>query len=299
MAAPEPGNIGAVPHRLRVPGGLANPGFTRVIDDNYHGDSVAMYFQFAKSFAYCFFYQFIFALPALAFAYYGSRVPSISRDIIGLYRFTLGNIGYVPSDSSFETDSACTQPANIVINASCVHIFSDYDLISSEFTYAEVSTILTVCELLQIMIFFITVFHIRRKLGLLKHEQVSGVDKGKVQLQDYSVFVMGLPSDSTLQELIQHFSGLYFLDRKDFRGRRPVRGRRPWVIAIRRKTGKITAPVAMTSFLPYPIDHLFMQQDAVWGHLGGGRADAHGTVQVYRLPARQAPCDEAAVRGPR
>lgn len=208
-------------------GGQANPSTTRVIDDNDLGDGVAMYFQFAKSFAYCFFYQFIFALPALVFAYYGNRVPSISRDIIGLYRFTLGNIGSIPSDSSFATDSACSQPSNIALNATCVHVFTDFSAISSEFTYAEVSTILTLCELLQIMIFFITVVHIRRKLGLLKHEQAPASDKDKLRLQDYSVFVSGVPSDCTPQQLIEHFSRLYPLDRRDFRGRRPVRWAQP------------------------------------------------------------------------
>ena len=62
------------------------------------------------------------------------NIPPSSHSPIGLYKFTLGNIGYDPNSRTYLTDSACTQGADAkTYNGTCIH-FQVCILFSTSFT---------------------------------------------------------------------------------------------------------------------------------------------------------------------
>ena len=58
---------------------------------------VVLHFFFLRSVIICMCVMTLLSFPILIFCYYGSRIPLALQDPIGLYRFTLGNLGYDPT----------------------------------------------------------------------------------------------------------------------------------------------------------------------------------------------------------
>lgn len=173
-----------------------------------------LYFQFAKSMAVMTFVMFFLSLPALIFAYAGSKIAQVDQDSIGLYQFTLGNIGYNPASPTYTKDSKCaSMPASY--NGTCLHLGG-----FQEVTLGTAGTILTAMEFLQIVVFFCTVWHLQRKTDSLKRT----FQKVESTISSYAVFVDHLPADTTPEQLISHFTNLYPLDTNDWRHRPPVVG---------------------------------------------------------------------------
>jgi hypothetical protein len=175
-----------------------------------------MYFLFIKTFAITTFLMTIFSLPPLFFAYFGHRIPQQNRDTSGFYRLSIGNIGYDPESGHFDTDSLCSSaPENR--DMLCFHIYG------LEFSYVQIANILTICELIQVLIFFLGVTYLSRAHKRIK----SRLDGRTCSVSDYSIMVENIPSNTTEIELIQHFSNLYPLDRPDWKGRPPVDSAEP------------------------------------------------------------------------
>jgi hypothetical protein len=89
-----------------------------------------------------------------ALSYYGSGISLTDRDFVGLYRFSLGNIGYDRSVQNYATTSRCgslsPEMFHASVNATCVPIYSF-------FVPLDVATgAITIFELLQILVFSIT-----------------------------------------------------------------------------------------------------------------------------------------------
>ena len=136
-----------------------------------------------------------------------------------MYQFTIANIGYDVTSDSYATDSACT---TISADTACVHVYNGM----YEFTMRQVSSILTVIEIIQTITLLSTIYHIHRSIRPLNRE-VSRSNAKSMRISDYSILVRNVPKDVTKRELVDHFSGLYYLDSLDRCKRPPVRGATP------------------------------------------------------------------------
>lgn len=185
------------------------------------GTGVSLYFEFVKLMAICFAVLTILSAPAMAFAFAGSRIPSSNWDAAGLYQLTLGNIGYDPASPTYAKDSACHKShavGGILTNTTCIHMPGGL-----EYSMEEVGSILTACEFLQILVFFCFIMHLQRRADRQKAE----TERLHTSACDFSIMVGNLPKDTTAQQLVAHFSGLYELDKPDWQGRPPLDGAQP------------------------------------------------------------------------
>lgn len=131
-----------------------------------------LYFQFVKSMSIGLLFMTILSIPSLvivicnsssvvgiitileqALSYFGSGVAQPDRDVVGLYRFSLGNIGLDKTLQSYSQKARCGSTASIFhanANSTCVPLYN--------FSVPlDVATgTITIFELLQIMVFFIT-----------------------------------------------------------------------------------------------------------------------------------------------
>lgn len=179
------------------------------------GVGTPLYFQFVKSMSIAFFFMMLLSLPVLVFCYFGSRVPSSEQDSMGLYKFTIGNIGYDPASATYANQSTCTSPNPY--NETCIHVMNQ------EFTVSEVSALVTVTEVLQVLIFLVAVVHLHRRAQNFRKK----IERKSCAVSDYSIIVKDVPPDTTIEQLIAHFSNLYGLDKMDWAGRPPVKAAVP------------------------------------------------------------------------
>ena len=155
----------------------------------------------------------IFSIPSMIMSFSGTRVPYKDRDYIGLYKLTLGNIGYDTADGqTFPANSCKGLGYDIPANSTCVGFFG------TAITMVQAGEVITACEFIQICIFFLTLFYLS-----LKSEGLTNLTEGRdCVVSDYSIMVTNLPPDVTSKEIIDHFSKLYQLKAKDWRNRPPL-----------------------------------------------------------------------------
>jgi hypothetical protein len=183
------------------------------------GNGMALYFQFVRSMGVCMFVMMLLSIPTLVFAYFGSRMPQEDRDGMSLYLFTLGNIGYNKNSASYASDSACKSfAAYMNVNETCIHLPMD-----NEISLSAVGSIISLMELLQIFVFFCTVYHLKRRVDIVGEE----LSRLITAVTDYSILVKNIPKDTKQKELIEYFSALCPLDRVDWAGRPALAGARP------------------------------------------------------------------------
>ncbi len=180
---------------------------------------VNLYFQFALTMTYCLFIMSLLSIPSLVFVYNGQGIGIENQDTLGLYRYTLGNIGYNQNNVNYAKLSSChTSRYNTAANETCIH-FSGYELSLSDTSY-----ILSAFEILQIIIFLFGILHLyysveKRSAKTTSHHSIS--------VTDYAVMVTHLPSEIDETDLIRHFSQLYQLQKRDWKGRPAVIGAKP------------------------------------------------------------------------
>ena len=185
--------------------------------------------------AVCFFIMFVFSIPSLIFCFFGQKIPVFEQDKLGLYRFMIGNIGYDPTSLTYQHDSGCHKAAFVNSNETCLHI--PY---LPEISLTQASSVVTAFEFLQILVFFIGVFHLQRRADSLTEE----VERLNTSVTDYTVMVRHLPKDTTVEQLVAHFSSLYPLDRPDWQKRPLLIGARP------------VQPISKTVSFPWKLSHL-------------------------------------------
>lgn len=190
----------------------------------------SLYFQFVRSMGIGCFVMMLLSFPTLFFAYYGSRMPEEHQDSMGLYRFTLGNIGYNKASTTYTADSTCTVIAPYMNNGTdtCIKLPNNMEI-----SLTLVGSIISFMEILQIFVFFCTIYHLIRRTDHLRDE----LDGLITTVTDYSIMIKNLPVDTTKEELIAHFSALYPLDQADWANRPPLAGARP-VQEVRNKVSK-------------------------------------------------------------
>jgi hypothetical protein len=162
-----------------------------------------------------FFFATIFSIPSIVFCYFGHKILKEDRDGIGLYRFTVGNIGYNQLETSYVTDSRCVGGKNTELT--CTDIFG------VQFTLQDISNILLVCEIIQILIYFIIFFDLVRRTKRIKLKS----DARICTASDFAVMVENIPPDTTAKDIKEHFSKLYALDQIDWCGRPVLDGAIP------------------------------------------------------------------------
>mmetsp|Transcript_20473 Transcript_20473/g.45552 ORF Transcript_20473/g.45552 Transcript_20473/m.45552 type:complete len:1419 (+) Transcript_20473:89-4345(+) len=201
---------------VNVYGGAIQPlNRTTLIENGELGAGLNSYFQLFYSVVCGFFAMTVFALPALCFAWFGSAIPSYQSDLVGLSSLSIANVGYDVSSFAYGADSACTGNDFLIsgANLTCVQVMG------SEYSMGTVSLALSVLDVLQIVVFLIMVMHVNKRLRGINYEYEH---TGVPSITDYSVHVTNLPTDTTLVEIVEHFSKLYQLEEVDWRGRIPV-----------------------------------------------------------------------------
>ncbi len=211
----------AVEYRTKVifKGSLAPLNSVKVCNSPDLGLGVSMYFQFVRSMTICMAVMTLLSFPCLIFAWFGSKIAENDFDSIGFYHFSLGNIGYNEASLSYVAQSQCaTQTTFMNVNETCIHLPANIEL-----PLSVVGSILTLCEILQIVVFFITVLHISKRAATAKQELTRLI----TSVTDYAVMVTGIPKDTSPEQVIAHFSNLYPLDKPDWLKRPALAGARP------------------------------------------------------------------------
>lgn len=179
------------------------------------GEGVPMYFQFLKSMITFMAISALLSIPSIVFCYFGNKILEEDKDGIGLFKFTVGNIGYNQGDENYAEDVKCRGPKNA--EDSC------FVILGLQFSLTNVASILTACELLQMIAFFIVYFDLVRRIHRIKSKS----DARICSASDYAIIIENLHPDTTVDDIKQHFSSLYGLDSIDWKGRPIVDGAIP------------------------------------------------------------------------
>lgn len=190
-------------------GGESNMAAVNVTAAAELGVGVRMYFQFIKSMGVALLLMTLLTVPLVAFALKGNGISLEDQDPLSLYRFSLGNVGN-PS-VKFSSD-------DYTLNATIATFYGQ------TFSYGDASFLITLCEVLQIIIFLIVILHLKRKLHHFNNQELT---KNTVSVTSYAIYVENLPEEVNEEELVKHFSDLYPLDKQDWKKRPPVEDSRP------------------------------------------------------------------------
>lgn len=200
------------------------------------GRGTALFFSFTYAFSLCFFFMSLCTLPGLYFYHSGSRIDQKDQDALGIYRFSLGNLGFSSTSLSYHSDFTClSSPSSSSSSSSSSSFLSSPQSSNSNATIlcitlsngtqlplVTVANYLAFFEILQCLIFLATVLY----LYLLVH---SAQKDSSLSVSDYSIMVTSLPVANptasppvlfpSIPLLLDHFSTLYQLERPDWRGR--------------------------------------------------------------------------------
>ena len=202
-------------HRLNklYRGGKAKLGRVKLTKATDIGLGVPLYFIFVKTIGVAALLMTALSMPSLLFAYTGHNIADEDRDPFGLYRLSIGNIGHNRDSSSYKENSACSN----ITDMACISLFG------VEFSMLNVANILSVSELLQALVCLAAFVYLVRTQSRMKRR----ADNRTCSISDYSVMVENISPDTTMEELIEHFSGLYPLDKPDWKNRPGVESAEP------------------------------------------------------------------------
>lgn len=176
-----------------------------------------LYFVFLRKMGIYMAISTIFALPSIFFAFFGSGVAPQDQDAMGLFRYSLGNIGYDPTSPTYVEDATCYTASFSQYNQTCLHFGS------TEIPTQYAGYIIMFTECIQVILFFLFLSSLKGVTESLEDTLSGSVCK----VSDYSVMIRNLPNGTTPKELVDFLSNLYPLDKPDWRKRPPVEGARP------------------------------------------------------------------------
>lgn len=183
------------------------------------GSGVTLYFAFARTMAWALLFMSILSVPALIMVYSGSGVLAQDRDALGLYRYTLGNIGVNPASPNYEESIICTS-IRYPKNTTCIH----FDFFGShEQSLTDAGAILTTMEFFQMIVYLVSIWAFSRQILALQEDAA----RRNTNMSDYSIKVSHIPPNTTAADILAHFNGLYQLEVKDFRKRPALENARP------------------------------------------------------------------------
>ena len=181
------------------------------------GSGVTLYFAFARTMAFALFFMSFMSVPSLIMVYSGSGILAQDRDALGLYRYTLGNIGTNPASPDYATQTVCTS-VRYPVNTTCIHFAGGHEL-----SLSDAGAILTTMEFFQMIVFLISIATFGRQILALKEE----ASRRNTNMSDYSIKISHIPPNTTAAQILAHFNGLYQLEVKDFRKRPALENARP------------------------------------------------------------------------
>jgi len=154
--------------------------------------------------------------PNLYLAAIGQGVSKEYQDGMGLYKYTIGNMGNNRLEADYFNKSSCVTEPYKNYNGTCIRGEG------WELSTVEISSILTCLEILQIFVFFCSLTFINWHADNMKEQR----EKDSCSITDYTISVKNLPADVTSTDLIVHFNQ-WCLDRPDFQRRPKVAGAQP------------------------------------------------------------------------
>eukprot|EP01041_Mallomonas_annulata_P004298 gene4298-8544_t len=193
-------------------GGKAKLHEVDVTKEQECGNGVPLFFLFIYIMGIAFFICTILSIPSMIFTVSGTRIDVADRDSLGLYKLTIGNLGFSTGEPNYDVLSSCGTDA--LVNSTCI------TAVGMKFTMEEVGQIITAFEFLQVLVYFIAFFYLYYRTYRFT---TSSTGRDCV-VSDYSVMVEDIPADTTIENLIAHFSNIYQLSKPDWAGRPPLRG---------------------------------------------------------------------------
>lgn len=160
------------------------------------GAGVQLYFSFLRIMILVFLFLFVLSIPSLDLYSSGTAIAQESRDFLGFYSMTLGNIG---------TDKGSGQKM-AELNGKLISL-------------GTAAQILTAFDFLSCLVFFFGLIFLRMEVQRVKKS------KHLLTAKQFAVYVTGLPRNCKKAEIVEHFTSLYPLDKNDWKGRAPPLGK--------------------------------------------------------------------------
>lgn len=234
-----------------------------VVDTKDLSSGATLYFQLLKSLSVGLSITGFLSIPLLAFAYFGEGIELHDQDGIGLYQFTLGNVGYQSNNENYYCESLGFFAVN---NDTCIAVEG------IDISLVDVSSILTLIELLCALVLFITICWLQRRVYSRKGHN----ERDRVYVSDYTVMVTNIPDNTTEKQLLTHFSDLYQLKRIDFRGRLAIDETKPI-----KNNGNTGCSMYLEKWVAEVIVH-----KKIGGFLRAMKEHEHWIEKLYRHRAR-------------
>lgn len=184
------------------------------------GEMTLLYFKLLKHMTYGFLVMTLLSIPSLLIAFSSSGTPEFDQDYLGLYRFTLGNVGFDTMGVDYNKNISCAVPNAFGADSheSCMTV------VGHQLPYGAACLLITLFEILQNVAFLVTVYFLRQRVHEIDHRAER---HRTASIQDYAVQIRGLPHDATEKEVVEHFSSLYPLDKPDWKKRKIVVDAKP------------------------------------------------------------------------
>jgi len=184
-------------------------------DLNRMGVGIALYMQLQRYLCVLMTVMAVVALPGLLVSYKGSSVTEDEADGLGVAYTTLANLGFVDEGTVVTTNgttvvTGCDEGFGINCNTTLVKIWDDWTMDAR-----DASLIWTATDLLNALLMLLFILFWRRHVNAMSE----AIDRSNLTPSDFAVFVTGLPTDATEEEVRKHFSGLFSLENDwSFRG---------------------------------------------------------------------------------
>jgi len=180
--------------------GRANPATVGTKELSQLGSGMALYFLWLKLLVYWGAFATVMVLPALWAAFSGSRVSEEQMDALFVSAFSVANLG-VNQETLNATACAVTDCNTTYVNFG---VFETAD--------TTTSLIIAAGDFLYSAAFIWLIVYFRRRIASLDDE----IDKNTVTADDFAVYVTNLPIDAAPDELEEHFSDLFQLEKPDW-----------------------------------------------------------------------------------
>jgi len=169
---------------------------TSIHEFQVFGVGIRLYFLFLKGLGIIFLCLSLLSIPSILLCLNGSGSSNEDKDVLGIYKYTLANIG------------EGSQSENGLFDIPIQWLGSKYKI-------NEIGFILSIFVICSSFINLLGWLYFRYITSKVVQEALEDV----VSIQDYSVFVTNVPSDITGDELKNFFSKLYDVNGNDWKDR--------------------------------------------------------------------------------
>lgn len=166
------------------------------------GSGLALYFLWLQGMVYWGMFATLMVLPALYATYSGNRVSEDAMDPLFVSTFSLANLG-ASADAATLNATECS-----LSDCNSTKVDFGFVIMTDEF----VSLTITAGDFLYSAAFIAFIVYFRRRIASLDDE----IDKNTVTADDFAIYVTNLPVDAGADELEEHFSDLYQLEKPDW-----------------------------------------------------------------------------------